>query len=462
MRLMKKSEQAVLRLRGTLLLVLGTSLLVVSCDSSGNGAVTPGTGGTSTTTGGTGGSTAAGGAGGATSAGGATGGGSSSGGIVGAGGTTSPTGGATSATGGTTSATGGAKPATGGTTSAGGATGGGSSSGGIVGAGGTTSPTGGTTSATGGTTSTTGGTTSATGGTTSATGGAKPATGGTTSATGGNALLVPASGALLGVYTPAQSESELESKESQIGRKFAIHLGYFDWSLDYTSFARTDIAAGRIPYVTVEPWNTTLDAISSGSQDTTIQSRATGIKGLNGKVLLRFAHEMNGNWYPWDGFHNGASDSAPPKYIAAYRHVHDVFAAAGVTNVLWVFCPNVDSVPSDSWNQWANYYPGDTYVDWMGYDAYNWGTDTFASMTSRIYSGLAAKNKPIMLGETSTMDVEKATWINAIIPAMKSQFPMLRALVWFDINKENNWLYDSSTASLSAFVAMANDPYFNP
>ena len=455
MRLMKKSEQAVLRLRGTLLLVLGTSLLVVSCDSSGNGAVTPKTNGTSTTTGRTGGSTTTGGTGGTTSAGGATGGGSFSGGIVGAGGTTSPTGGATSATGGTTSATGGAKPATGGTTSAGGATGGGSSSGGIVGAGGTTSPTGGTTSATGGTTSTTGGTTSATGG-------AKPATGGTTSATGGNALLVPASGALLGVYTPAQSESELESKESQIGRKFAIHLGYFDWSLDYTSFARTDIAAGRIPYVTVEPWNTTLDAISSGSQDTTIQSRATGIKGLNGKVLLRFAHEMNGNWYPWDGFHNGASDSAPPKYIAAYRHVHDVFAAAGVTNVLWVFCPNVDSVPSDSWNQWANYYPGDTYVDWMGYDAYNWGTDTFASMTSRIYSGLAAKNKPIMLGETSTMDVEKATWINAIIPAMKSQFPMLRALVWFDINKENNWLYDSSTASLSAFVAMANDPYFNP
>jgi hypothetical protein len=155
-------------------------------------------------------------------------------------------------------------------------------------------------------------------------------------------------------------------------------------------------------------------------------------------TVLELALRRSDKGYPWDGYHNGASASAPPKYMAAYRHVHDVFAAAGVTNVLWVFCPNVDSVPGDAWNQWANYYPGDTYVDWMCYDGYDWGTDTFASMTSRIYAGLAAKNKPIMLGETSTLDVEKAVWINAIIPAMKSQFPMLRALVWFDVNKEND------------------------
>jgi hypothetical protein len=287
------------------------------------------------------------------------------------------------------------------------------------------------------------------------------ATGGS-NGTGGNSLLVPASGALLGAFTPAQTDAELKTTESQIGRKWAIHLGYFDWSLDYTSFAQADIAAGRIPYVTVEPKNVTLDAISSGSEDATIRSRATAVSGLKGKIFLRFAHEMNGNWYSWDGYHNGASTAAPPKYIAAYRHVHDVFASAGVTNVLWVFCPNVDSVPSDSWNQWSNYYPGDSYVDWMCFDGYNWGTDTFTSITSRIYPGLAAKNKPIMLGETSTQDVEKANWINAIVPAMKSQFPQLKALVWFDVNKEQDWRYDSTASSLSAFVSMAKDPYFNP
>ncbi|MGC4064161.1 MAG: glycosyl hydrolase [Polyangiaceae bacterium] len=255
--------------------------------------------------------------------------------------------------------------------------------------------------------------------------------------------------------------SSRRSRRRWVG-KFAVHLGYYDWSLDYTSFARADITAGRIPYVTVEPFNTSLDSIASGSEDTLIRSRATAVKSLGGKLLLRFAHEMNGNWYPWDGYHNGANSAAPQKYVAAYRHLHDVFASAGVTNVLWVFCPNVDSVPNESWNQWSNYYPGDSYVDWMCFDGYNWGTDTFASMTSRIYPGLAAKGKPIMLGETSTKDVEKSNWISAILPAMKSQFPLLKALVWFDVNKENDWRFDSTSNSLSAFVTMAKNPYLNP
>lgn len=50
------------------------------------------------------------------------------------------------------------------------------------------------------------------------------------------------------------------------------------------------------------------------------------------------------------------------------------------------------------------------------YDGYNWETDTFASMTSRVYPALAARNKPVLLGETSTHDAEKAAWISAIIP----------------------------------------------
>jgi beta-mannanase len=289
-----------------------------------------------------------------------------------------------------------------------------------------------------------------------ATGGA--ATGGS-GATEGDELLVPESGALLGGFI---GTGTIEATESQIGRQWAIHLQYFDWPSDFISFARSDIEAGRIPYVTWEPWSVTLDAIASGSEDATIRARAEGIAALGGTVMLRFAHEMNGDWYPWDGFDNGGDASAPPKYVAAYRHICDVFANAGVTNVLWVFCPNVDSVPNESWNNWESYYPGDEYVDWMCYDGYDWGGDTFASMTSRIYSEIATKNKPIMLGETSTQEVEKAAWINAIIPAMQSEFPMLRALVWFHVDKENDWRYDSTQSSLDAFVAMANDPYFNP
>lgn len=272
-------------------------------------------------------------------------------------------------------------------------------------------------------------------------------------------LLAPKDGALLGAYIGSGTAA---STEGQLGRKWALVLQYFDWGNDFTSFARSELSAGRIPYVTWEPWRVTLDAIASGSQDSTIRSRAMSLAGLDGKVLLRFAHEMNGDWYPWDGADNGANAAAPPKYIAAYRHIHEVFASVGAKNVLFVFCPNVDSVPNEPWNNWENYYPGDEYVDWMCFDGYNWSTDTFASMTSRIYPSLAMKNKPILLGETSTHEEEKATFVSAIIPALKTQFPRLKALVWFHVDKENDWRYDSTPSSLSSFVAMAKDPYFNP
>jgi beta-mannanase len=271
--------------------------------------------------------------------------------------------------------------------------------------------------------------------------------------------LAPRNGALLGGFI---GSGTVASTEAQLGRKWAMRLQYFDWRSDFTAFARDELNAGRIPYVTWEPWTVTLDAIASGAEDATLRSRAASIAGLSGKVLLRFAHEMNGDWYPWDGADNGANSAAPPKYIAAYRHVHDVFTSAGTGNVLWVFCPNVDSVPNEPWNEWENYYPGDAVVDWLCFDGYNWANDTFASMTARIYPSLAAKNKPILLGETSSHEVEKAAWIAAIVPAMQSEFPLLKALVWFHTNKEHDWRYDSNQSSLAAFVAMAKDPYFNP
>ena len=165
-----------------------------------------------------------------------------------------------------------------------------------------------------------------------------------------------------------------------------------------------------------------LDEIVAGVHDTMIRSRAQSSASIGQKFFLRWGHEMNGNWYPWDGSHNGANAAAAAKYIAAYRHIHDVFVSAGATNVVWVFCPNVDSVPGDAWNQWSNYYPGDAYVDWMAFDGYNWGTvqtgsswRTFTSIAARIYAGLADKAKPIMIAETASTEQggDKAAWIAA-------------------------------------------------
>jgi len=111
---------------------------------------------------------------------------------------------------------------------------------------------------------------------------------------------------------------------------------------------------------------------------------------------------MNGNWYTWSGVLNGSSGA---KYIAAWRHIHDLFVASGATNVVWTWCPNNASVPNETWNDAMNYYPGDTYVDWACYDGYNWRTtnnqswQTVQQVFGGLYPALVSTGKPIMVGD---------------------------------------------------------------
>lgn len=304
-------------------------------------------------------------------------------------------------------------------------------------------------------------------------GGATPGGGGSAGTpNGGQPMLVPATGALFGSFVGTGPVSDLEAI---LGRKISVNHNYFAWTDDFSGQMATDVSAGRVPFITWEAWKdsvgTSLDQIIAGGFDPLIHQNAAAVKALAKPFFLRWGHEMNGNWYPWSGALNGADMGGPAKYIAAYRHIHDVFVADGATNAQWVFCPNVDSVPSDAWNAWPNYYPGDDYVDWTCADGYNWGTtmsysswESFQAIFSRIYPALAAKNKPILIGETSSTEMggDKAQWISAVLPALKASFPAVKALVWFDINKETDWRVDSSPAAQTAFVAMVKDPYFNP
>jgi hypothetical protein len=284
--------------------------------------------------------------------------------------------------------------------------------------------------------------------------------------------IVPAQGALLGAFVGTGTVAQLETT---IGRKLAITHSYSMWTADFTTRIAANLAGGRIPLITWEPWTNSvgipLDDIINGVHDAMIQMRAQSSKNVGGTFFLRWGHEMNGNWYPWDGFHNGANASGPAKYVAAYRHIHDIFTSVGATNVLWVLCPNSDNVPNDAWNQWTAYYPGDTYVDWMGVDGYNWGDilpasgwRPFSMIFGTLYPTMAATGKPILISETSSAEAggDKAAWIAGILPALRGSFPAIKGLVWFHINKETVWTVDSTPTSAAAFLTMATDPYFNP
>lgn len=253
-------------------------------------------------------------------------------------------------------------------------------------------------------------------------------------------------------------------------------MWYINWD---SSFPGDDCDTvtneGGVPMITWEPFlNTTntLEAIVNGNYDNYIATFAQAAKNWGGLVYLRFAHEMNGNWYGWDGYHNGAS-AGPSKYIAAWRHIHDIFTSVEATKVKWVWSPNHNSVPNESWNEAADYYPGNAYVDWIGFDGYNWAGgnwQTFDQIFGAIYATFESYDKAIMIAEfaSATDEVQsKTNWITDTFASVENSYPRIRLFNWFNIKKyeagaggEIDWRVNSSSDSLAAFKTAISDDYF--
>lgn len=139
-----------------------------------------------------------------------------------------------------------------------------------------------------------------------------------------------------------------------------------------------------------------------------------------------------------------------------------------VTNAVWVWClNNVDSQGAPTAMQ---YYPGDQYVDWVGADGYNWGTsdgdhtwESFYEVFRDIYAKITVTGKPVIIGEMAADEVggDKAGWIAQVVPTLKDKFPAIKAVVWFDVEKERHWQIGSSQQALAAYRKLAKEAYFN-
>ena len=273
-----------------------------------------------------------------------------------------------------------------------------------------------------------------------------------------------------GVSTPGGplATSELDAVATLVNENPSIVMSYKDFSqaAPIADLNAVD-ARGATSLITWEPWLWSgnganqpayaLDRITAGDFDTYIQQWGTALASWGKPVMLRFAHEMNGNWYPWaeSANGNGAGD-----YVAAWRHVHDVVAATGASNVQWVWSPNV---PYWGSTPLSGLYPGAAYVNVVSLDGYNWGTaaswSSWTSPSALFGDGLTAlrslaPGKPIMISETASAEAggSKANWNTALVSYLAAQ-PDITAFVWFHHNKEVDWRINSSTSSASALGA---------
>jgi hypothetical protein len=285
-----------------------------------------------------------------------------------------------------------------------------------------------------------------------------------------------------GLEAPCDAAA-IDNFSNLTGRAPAIVMTYQLWGEYYNSFPGMGRcmdnvrARGGIGMITWEPWDGNasnpaykLTAITRGDYDAYIRQYAQDVKAWGHPFFLRFAHEMNGAWYPWGVAPGNPNGNTPADYVAAWRHVHDIFAQVGATNALWVWSPNVVSV---RYPIPASLYPGDAYVDWVGMDGYNEGSDPGAgdggwtSLTNLFgptYDTLTAlTNKPLMIGEMASVETggSKAAWITqGLLTDVPTRLPRVRAVIWFDKNKEADWRVDSSPAAVAAYRSVVASPLY--
>jgi len=185
----------------------------------------------------------------------------------------------------------------------------------------------------------------------------------------------------------------IRSFETLAGKKIAWAVFSQNWYSGII-YPKADIDAvvrsGATPYVRLMPRSDEIQGhaeqmfsmqhIIDGMFDEALRRWAQAAKRDGIALLMDFAVEANGDWFPWSGVFNGAAGTdgygdpnypdGPERYRDAYRHIINIFREENVTNVTWFYHFNLASLPDEPWNQPMYYYPGDDYIDWVGFSAY--------------------------------------------------------------------------------------------
>lgn len=298
-------------------------------------------------------------------------------------------------------------------------------------------------------------------------------------------------------YAPDDEQSFIDLRQ-QTGRLAEVYENFQSWTEQWNGFAArlagnaqkhggifmtVWMPGGGEAHATDPDW--TCSAVAQGKHDEYVRRYAADVARYGKPVMIRFAHEMNGRWYPYGTAfdspgrrHNG---NTPADYRAMWRHVWQLFHDAGASNAVWVWSPNIlyinDANSLDQQKRdYADLYPGDAFVDWIGLDGYNDGIKshwkTFPDLIGESYKTIAAiSSKPMMIAEFGCTEQgapagsSKAQWImQTYLHDIPRQFPRIRLVNWFDRDKskqgEADWRFNSSPSSLAAYREAVNSPIY--
>lgn len=291
---------------------------------------------------------------------------------------------------------------------------------------------------------------------------------------------------MLGAYLPGDGwRVEEIQRFNEVSAKSLAFVTFFtafthNWREQLNWQASKIYSTGAIPLVSwmpidlEDPDRNLLPEIAAGKWDDYINEWIDGLMTWLGSypqskrpmILLRFAHEFNGHWYPYSG--------QPMLYVVAWRRIHNLFQQAGANEfVEWVW--NINHISFDDHNDVTRYYPGDHFVDWTAIDGYNWGTnhdwtnwDSFDHVFAEAYNTLITNypDKPILIAEFGSTepadlpterwgqhgsdvdnDEVRGEWFFDMFESIESHYPAIRALGLFGNNKELSWSITSENST---------------
>jgi glycosyl hydrolase family 26 len=203
--------------------------------------------------------------------------------------------------------------------------------------------------------------------------------------------------------------------------------------------------------------------IANGMQDKYIRRFARQLATFNGIVYLRFAHEMNGFWYPWSW------DAR--NYRRAWRRIHRLVRQAGAWNVrfVWSANPNLYEAQAPWLRNLELYWPGRAYVDYVGSTMINFGGDKSYAVdrfAPRLTSLHRIYGKPVVLTEVNTQYGGRVPWLRDLRRMLRGM-PWVKAVAWSQLPSRGaahlsragdmNWDVKRDPASASILRGLIDD-----
>jgi hypothetical protein len=315
----------------------------------------------------------------------------------------------------------------------------------------------------------------------------------------GLARLEPADGAYFGLNLDWDHETAGAAGD-ELGHMPSVWVQFARFPLDdggrknLDDFIDQVAGVGGIGLITLEPYDG-LGAVTAASAAELADLLAGYWTTKKVRTFVRFAHEMNGSWYPWS--------QQPAAYISAFRRVaaavHErapgsamvwapnqgwgypfpagPFAAKAGSPVMAELDTDGDGHLSPADDPYAPYYPGDDAVDWVGMSLYHWGlaypwgenemppAGSFAAMLRGQDDGAHADaraipdfyqvyveghDRPMAIVETAilydpaakdgpTEAKLKTAWFQDVFgPSTRTAFPRIRMLNWFEWRKKES------------------------